>query len=110
MAKYLVTAPLAYARRTGEPSNGLGIRREIVRHEVGDIVELDDVVAAKFPRKLEWYAEPANVEKRRPPKTKAATYGHVDVSREDVDFSNPSVREQVVTDLAEQYKSHSGDE
>lgn len=58
MAKYRVLEPFAYARKTGEPSNGLGIRREVVRHDAGEIIELDDVVAAKFPRKLELHLEP----------------------------------------------------
>jgi hypothetical protein len=114
VAKYRVTAPFAYARRTGEPSHGLGIPREIIRHDVGDIVELDDVVAAKFPRKLEWYVEPPKAEKRRTPKVnkttpKNITYGgYVDISRDDVDFTKPTVLEKLGSDLAEQ--DESGDE
>lgn len=81
MAKYRVTAPLAYSRPTGRPSTRRGVSTdEVVRCAVGDIIELDDTAALYLSRKVEpHWEEPSKPPRRKIKATKldgsAVPYG-----------------------------------
>lgn len=67
--KYTVTKPIVYAALTGGRTRKGGRERKLVRHDVGDIVELDDDLADKFYNRVEPYFEPKpkTVRKPKPP-------------------------------------------
>lgn len=67
LAKYEVTAPLAYSRPTGIPTHKRGVRgEEVVHHEVGEIVELDEETARIFGGKLVPFVEPERIQRKKP--------------------------------------------
>lgn len=64
--KYVVTKPIVYAAPTGGRTRKGGRERKLVRHNVGDIVELDDNLADTFYRRVEPYFEPKPRPARKP--------------------------------------------
>lgn len=64
--KYVVTKPIQYGAPTGGRTRKGGRERTLVRHNVGDIVELDDGLADKFYNRLEPYFEPKPKTVRKP--------------------------------------------
>ena len=64
--KYTVIKPIQYSMVTGNRTRKGTRERTLVRHDIGDVVDLEDGLADKFYNRLEPYFEPKPKVTRKP--------------------------------------------